>query len=71
MDFLKTYPSFTMEQYLWEISIPKLKLMMADATRIVYLTEKQSKKYKGKNKHKKTDNQTYDDADAFCAAIGI
>lgn len=69
MDFLKTYPSITMEQYMWEIPLPKLRIMMYDATRVVYLTEEQAKKYKGKRGRKA--DQTYDDADAFAAALNI
>ena len=71
MDFLKTYPSFTMEQYLWEIPLPKLRLMQYDATRVFYLTEKQAKRFKGSGKAHKIDNKTYSDADGFAAALNI
>ena len=42
-----------MEQYLWEIPVPKLELMAADATRIIYRNEKQAQKYKGYDKRMK------------------
>lgn len=48
MDFLKTYPFITMEQYYWGLSIPMIRLMAYDATKIHYLSEKQAKKQKAK-----------------------
>ena len=71
MDFLKAYPFISMEQYMWEIPLPKLRLMMVDATKVIYLSEEQAKKYKGWNNKKKRNNETYDDADSFAAALGI
>lgn len=71
MDFLKAYPFISMEQYMWEIPLPKLRLMMVDATKVIYLSEEQAKKYKGWDKKKKRNNETYDDADSFAAALGI
>ena len=44
MDFLKAYPFITMEQYLWELSAPMVRLMAYDATKIIYLPEKEAKK---------------------------
>lgn len=72
MDFLKTYPSFTMEQYIWEIPLPKLRIMQYDATKVIYLTEKQAKRFKGKSRTNiNKDNKTYSDADSFAAALNI
>lgn len=54
VDFLKANPFVSMEQYRWELSVPMIRLMSVDNTRIHYLTEKQaqnrkSKVYDGKN----------------------
>lgn len=56
---------------MWEIPLPKLRLMMVDATKVIYLSEEQTKKYKGWDNKKKRNNETYDDADSFAAALGI
>ena len=56
---------------MWEIPLPKLRLMMVDATKVIYLSEEQAKKYKGWDKKKKRKNEAYDDADSFAAALGI
>ena len=45
--------------------------MMVDATKVIYLSEEQAKKYKGWDNKKKRNNETYDDADSFAAALGI
>lgn len=46
MDFLKSYPFITMEQYYWELSYPMIRLMAYDATRVIYLSEEEAKKAK-------------------------
>ena len=43
VDFLKANPFVTMDSYKWGLSSPMIKLMCADNTRILYLSEKQSK----------------------------
>lgn len=43
VDFLKAYPFVSMEDYKWRLSVPMIKLMCADNTRIHYLSEKESK----------------------------
>lgn len=54
MDFLKENPSVTKEAYMWEWSVPQLKLASMDRTRVKYLTEKEveakkSKQYSSNN----------------------
>lgn len=54
MDFLKAFPSVTKEQYMWEWTVPQIRLASADNTHVVYLTEKQTemrktKKYNSSN----------------------
>ena len=46
VDFLKANPFVTYEQYRWELSIPMIRLMSADNTRVHYLSEKEAKKKK-------------------------
>lgn len=45
-DFLKAYPSITMEQYMWQMSIPQINLAKHDTTHIEYLSDEQIKKQK-------------------------
>lgn len=49
VDFLKAYPFVTMEEYKWKLSVPMIRLMTIDNTRIHYLSEKQAEKRKGVN----------------------
>lgn len=46
VDFLKAYPFVTMEDYKWKLSVPMIKLMSFDNTRVHYLSEKQSARKK-------------------------
>lgn len=55
-DWLKANPAFTMEDYLWHLSVPFTKIMAADATYTKYLSEKQAKKHKQENNAQHIDN---------------
>lgn len=43
VDFLKANPFVSMEEYKWGLSVPYIRLMIADNTRIHYMSEKESK----------------------------
>jgi hypothetical protein len=43
VDFLKAYPFISMEEYKWKLSVPMIRIMTIDNTRIHYLSEKQAK----------------------------
>lgn len=43
VDFLKAYPFVSMEDYKWGLSVPMIRLMCADSTRVHYLSEKEQK----------------------------
>lgn len=54
IDFLKAFPFVTKEEYLWEWTVPQIRLASADNTHVKYLSEKQAemrkaKKYDGDN----------------------
>ena len=49
-DFIKAYPSVTMEQYMWHMTVPQILLAQYDTTHIEYLSEEQAKKDKAPNK---------------------
>lgn len=59
---------------IWGISVPYLNISKYDTTHIVYLSEKQAKKYKQEqrkaNAKKKTAGIT-DDPEEFARALGI
>lgn len=44
VDFLKANPFITMEDYKWGLSVPMIRLMITDNTRIHYMSEKEAKK---------------------------
>ena len=46
VDFLKSNPFVTYEQYRWGLSVPMIRLMSSDNTRVHYLSEKESKRKK-------------------------
>lgn len=46
VDFLKANPFITYEQYRWGLSVPMIRLMSADNTRVHYLSEKEAKRKK-------------------------
>lgn len=43
VDFLKANPFITMEDYKWGLSVPFIKLMITDNTRIHYMSDKEAK----------------------------
>lgn len=63
-DFLKANPYYTKEQYMWELTIPQIRLASYDFTHVRYLSEKEADKKKGKVK-------TFDSPDDFMAALGM
>lgn len=48
MDFLKDNPSVTKEAYMWEWTVPQIKIAIADKTRVKYLTAKEAEAKKAK-----------------------
>lgn len=44
VDFLKANPFVTMDDYKWGISVPMIRLMITDNTRIHYMSEKEATK---------------------------
>lgn len=41
MDFIKAFPSVTPYAYMWEWTVPQIRLASADNTRVIYLSDKQ------------------------------
>lgn len=48
MDFLKNFPSVTREQYMWEWTVPQIRLASSDITHVRYLSEKEMEMKKAK-----------------------
>lgn len=44
VDFLKANPFVTIDDYKWGLSVPMIRLMISDNTRIHYMSEKEAKK---------------------------
>lgn len=53
VDFLKQFPFITMEDYKWGLSVPMIRIMTADNTRVRYLSEKQAEERKKRKGMKK------------------
>lgn len=66
MDFLKANPFMTMEDYWWGYSAAMIRIMAYDATRTIYLSEKQSKRIVEQKKVTK-----YDDPMSFMNDLGL
>lgn len=43
VDFLKANPFVSMEDYKWGLSVPMIRLMIQDNTRVHYMSEKEAK----------------------------
>jgi hypothetical protein len=68
-DFLKAFPFVSMQQYLWEYTVPMIRIMSADASHTMYLSEKQAKEYtKWSAAHS---GKTYDDPTKFMNDLGL
>lgn len=48
IDFLKAFPFVSKEEYMWEWTVPQIKLASADNTHVRYLSEKQAEMRKAK-----------------------
>lgn len=71
VDWLKLNPAFSLHDFMWNLSVPFVKVMMSDATQTLMLTEKQAKQYKQQRRTGKRSDEVTDDPDAFAAALGI
>lgn len=48
VDFLKANPFVSMEDYKWKLSVPMIRIMSDDNTRVNYLSEAEVKSRKAK-----------------------
>ena len=48
-DFLRQNPFVSKEAYLWEWTIPQMKLSSFDYTHVLYMSEEEAKKRKAKH----------------------
>lgn len=64
IDFIKNNPTVTKEQYMWEWTIPQIRLASYDFTHIVYLHNKDKKKAKAAA-------QTFNTADDLLNDLGM
>lgn len=46
IDFLKAFPFVTKDEYMWEWTVPQVKLASADNTHVRYLSEKEAERRK-------------------------
>lgn len=44
VDFLKAFPFVSMDDYRWKLSVPYIRLMSVDNTRVHYLSDEQIKR---------------------------
>lgn len=48
MDFLKNFPFVSKDEYLWEWTVPQIKLASSDSTHVKYLSDKERERRKSK-----------------------
>lgn len=46
VDFLKAYPALTIDDYLWKLSVPLIRLMRFDNTHLEHLSDKEIERRK-------------------------
>lgn len=46
VDFIKAFPSVSIDDYLWKLSVPMVQLMRFDNTHLEHLSEKEAKRRK-------------------------
>ena len=71
MDFLKSYPFLTVEDYYWNYSYIMIQLMIRDATKVYYLSEEQYKEYKRNQMLANAQVVATNDIDAFEKAFDV
>ena len=67
MDFLKSFPSVTREQYMWEWTVPQIRLGALDCSHVEYLSEAQAKE----ERKRRRIALKYDDAMTLANDLGI
>lgn len=63
VDFLRQNPYVTREEYLWEWTIPQIRLASYDFTHVRYLSDKEAEKQKKE--------KMYDNPEDFVNDLGI
>ena len=58
IDFLKSVPGVTKDEYLWSYSVPQIELSLYDQTRVEYLTEEQAKIEKARRNARYVDSES-------------
>ena len=48
MDFLKNFPFVTREEYMWEWTVPQIRIASSDSTHIKYLSKREIEMRKAK-----------------------
>lgn len=66
VDFLKQNPFVTREKYMWEWTIPQIRLASYDFTHVKYLSEEETK-----NKKNKTVTKTINSAEDLINDLGF
>ena len=46
VDFIKAFPSVSVDDYLWRLSVPMVQLMRFDNTHLEHLSDKEAKRRK-------------------------
>lgn len=70
MDFLKSHPNVTREEYMWKWTVPQILLASFDYTHLVYLKDRRRREGRG-GRGKATPQRTYDGPAAFVNDLGL
>lgn len=66
IDFLKSHPQVSRDEYLWSWTVPQIKLALYDNTHVEYLSEKQAK-----IEQERRNAVKYDSASSLANDLGI
>lgn len=66
MDFLKTFPCVTKDEYMWKWTIPQIKLASLDSTHTEHLSEEQAR-----IEEQRRNTQVYEGVTAFANDLGM
>lgn len=70
MDFLKSHPNVTRDEYMWEWTVPQILLASFDSTHLVYLKDRRRRG--GRGRHGRVSPQRkYDGPEAFVNDLGL
>ena len=70
MDFLKSHPGITREEYMWGMTVPQVVLASCDFAHLLYLKDRKRRR-NGKRKSSSRGGRRYDNLASFVGDLGL